>query len=71
MARWLIIAGIILIVIGALLYLIPGLFNWFGRLPGDVRIEKENSKVYFPITSMIVISIIITIIANIIRYLGK
>lgn len=71
MARWIIIAGIILVAVGVLLYFFPGLFNWFGKLPGDIRVENENSKVFFPITSMIIISIILTIIANVIRYIGK
>lgn len=71
MARWFVIAGIILIVIGVLLYLAPWLFSWFGKLPGDIRIEKENSKIFFPITSMLIISIILTIVVNIIRYFGK
>ena len=42
----------------------PWLTNWFGRLPGDIRVERENSFVFFPITAMIVISIIITLIIN-------
>ena len=71
MARWLIIAGIILIVIGVLYYIAPWLFTWFGKLPGDIRIEKENSRVYFPVTSMILISILLTVIVNLIRYFGK
>jgi hypothetical protein len=71
MARWLIVGGFALIVIGVLLYFVPGLFSWFGRLPGDIRIEKENSRVYFPITTMIVISVILTIVINVIRFLGK
>ncbi len=71
MARWLIIAGIILIVIGTAYYLAPWLFNWFGKLPGDIRIEKQNSRIFFPITSMIVISIAFTLIVNIVRFLGK
>ena len=69
MGRWFIIAGIILIIIGLLLYFAPGIFNWFGKLPGDIRIEKENSKVFIPITSMILISILLTAVVNIIRYL--
>ncbi|MGM0620888.1 MAG: DUF2905 domain-containing protein [Bacteroidota bacterium] len=69
MARWFIIAGIILIVIGLILWLAPGLFSWFGKLPGDIRIEKENSKVFIPITSMILISIVLTVLINLIRYL--
>lgn len=71
MARWFIIAGIVLIIIGVLLYLTPWMFSWFGKLPGDIRIEKGNSKVFIPITSMIVISVILTIVINIIRYLEK
>ena len=71
MARWFIISGLILILIGVLIYLAPWLFSWFGKLPGDIRIEKENSKVFFPITSMIVISIVLTIVINIVRHLGK
>ncbi|SHJ91830.1 Protein of unknown function [Tangfeifania diversioriginum] len=69
MARWFIIAGIILIVIGLILWLAPGLFSWFGRLPGDIRIEKENTRVFIPITSMLLISIILTLLINLIRYL--
>jgi len=71
MARWFIISGLILILIGVLIYLAPSLFSWFGKLPGDIRIEKENSKVFFPITSMIVISIVLTIVINIVKHLGK
>jgi H+/Cl- antiporter ClcA len=69
MARWFIIAGIILIVIGLILWLAPWLFDWFGKLPGDIRIEKENSKVFIPITSMLLISIVLTVLINLIRYL--
>ncbi|HHX79895.1 MAG TPA: DUF2905 domain-containing protein [Acholeplasmataceae bacterium] len=68
MARWFIIIGIILVVIGVLLYLTPSIFKWFGHLPGDIRIEKENIRIYIPITSMIVVSIILTLIVNLIRY---
>jgi len=69
MARWFIIAGIILIAIGLILWLAPGLFSWFGKLPGDIRIEKENTRVFIPITSMLLISIILTLLINLIRYL--
>lgn len=71
MARWFIVAGVILIVIGVLLYLAPWLFSWFGKLPGDIRIEKESSKFYFPLTSMILVSVFLTVLINIIKHLGK
>lgn len=62
--KLLIIIGIFIAVIGMAMSYAPWLINWFGRLPGDIRVEKENSFFFFPITSMIVISIIITLIIN-------
>jgi len=62
MGRILIIIGIILIVIGSTLIFLPKLFSWFGHLPGDIRIEKENTRVFIPITSMIIISVILTLL---------
>lgn len=53
-----------LVVVGALLRFAPGLFSWFGNLPGDIRFEGESSRVYIPITSMIVVSVLLTVIVN-------
>jgi len=64
MSRWFILAGIVLIIIGLILHYAPGLLNWFGKLPGDLRFESERTRVYFPIVSMIIISIILTIVIN-------
>jgi hypothetical protein len=44
----LIIIGAVLVVLGVLVRFVPGLFAWFGHLPGDVLIEGENSKVFIP-----------------------
>lgn len=55
-------AGVV--VVGALVRFAPGLFTWFGNLPGDIRIEGENSRVFIPITSMIVISVVLTLVVN-------
>ena len=59
-------AGVV--VVGALVRFAPGLFSWFGNLPGDVRIEGENSRVFIPITSMIVVSVIVTLVVNVIGW---
>ena len=67
MARFLILAGIIFLVIGIILQLFPGLMNWLGRLPGDLRFESGNTRIYFPITTMILVSIILTIVLNLLR----
>ena len=60
MARWLITVGVLLVVIGlAWPWLTKlGLF----RLPGDIVIERENFRFYFPITTMITISVVISLI---------
>lgn len=65
-----IIGGAVL-VIGALVRFTPGLFSWFGNLPGDIRFEGENSRVFIPITSMIVVSIVLTLIVNLVGSLFR
>lgn len=67
MGRSLILAGCILIVAGAILHFAPWLLNWFGKLPGDIRIETERSKVFIPVTSMVVVSIILTLLINLFK----
>lgn len=64
MARGLIIAGLLLVGVGLALHFAPWLLSWFGRLPGDLRIESENGRVFIPITSMVVTSIALTLILN-------
>ena len=67
MARWLILAGLVLVVVGLVLHYAPGIFSWFGRLPGDIRIESERGKFFFPITSMVIISVVLTLLFNLFR----
>ena len=62
--KLLIIIGVLLAVLGLLLSYAPGLFGWFGHLPGDIRREGEHGTVFIPITSMIVISIVLSILLN-------
>ena len=62
--KFLFVIGLVVMTIGAILTWAPGLLNWFGKLPGDVRIEKSGSEFYFPIVTMLLLSIVLTIIAN-------
>jgi hypothetical protein len=64
MAKGLIVLGILLVFAGVVLSYAPWLFSWFGKLPGDIRIERENSVFFFPITSMLVISIVVSLIVS-------
>lgn len=59
-------AGVL--ITGAVVRFFPGLFSWFGNLPGDIDIEGENSRVVIPITSMIVISIALTLVVNLVGW---
>ncbi|HPC75999.1 MAG TPA: DUF2905 domain-containing protein [Synergistales bacterium] len=64
MARWLMVAGVVLLLLGAVLHLAPWLLSWFGKLPGDIRYETGRTRVFIPITSMVVISLVLTLVMN-------
>ncbi len=61
----LITLGIGLVIVGLLVSL--GGFGWFGRLPGDIRIERDTARIYIPFASMIVISIVLNLVFYITR----
>ncbi|BBA36612.1 hypothetical conserved protein [Methylocaldum marinum] len=64
LGKILIYFGIVLFLIGLVLSYAPGLFGWFGKLPGDIRIQDENRYIFIPITSMIIVSIVLTLLIN-------
>jgi hypothetical protein len=65
-ARVLIIIGLIFLVVGGLLYLTGRLGMPLGRLPGDIRIVRGNTTIFFPLGTSILLSLILTILLNII-----
>jgi hypothetical protein len=72
LARLLVIGGIILILVGGGVFLAAKMGIPFGRLPGDIRIERGNGLFYFPVVTSCLLSILLTIILNvIIRFLNK
>jgi hypothetical protein len=62
--KLLLFIGLLIAMIGVILTWAPGLLGWFGHLPGDIRIVRENGSFYFPITSMIIVSIVLTLLIN-------
>ena len=56
----LVILGVILVLIGLAVW--GGAFGWFGRLPGDIRIERESVRVYIPFVSMLIISVVVSLV---------
>jgi hypothetical protein len=69
--RYLMFAGIALFLIGGGIYLASKFGIPLGRLPGDIRIEGENGSFFFPITSSILVSVILTLLINLIGWLFK
>jgi len=65
-ARFLVIGGIILILLGGGVYLAAKFGIPFGRLPGDINIEGKNGSFHFPIVTSIILSLVLTILLNII-----
>jgi hypothetical protein len=70
-ARLIVLAGVALIIIGALVYGLGRLNIPLGRLPGDIHIEGKNGSFYFPLTTSIILSIVLSVLVNIIARLLK
>lgn len=64
--KWIMLTGLGIVLIGVVVYFFHDKLHWIGRLPGDIRIEKENFKFYFPITTMIIASVALTVIIRLI-----
>jgi hypothetical protein len=65
--KFVFLVGIVLVVIGALAWRFPNLFQWVGKLPGDVSMQKGNFSFYFPIVTCILVSILLTIVSWLFR----
>ncbi|MFN2136289.1 MAG: DUF2905 domain-containing protein [Candidatus Promineifilaceae bacterium] len=66
--RFLLVIGLAIAFIGALLLVAGRYFPWLGNLPGDIRFESENAKVYIPLATMLLVSVLGTILLNIVLY---
>lgn len=59
--------GLVVVVVGVVIW--AGALSWFGRLPGDFRIERDGLRIYFPLTSMILVSIALSLLSYLLRRL--
>jgi uncharacterized protein HemY len=62
---WLVGIGLVVAVIGLLAW--AGGLSWFGQLPGDIRIRTDNARIFIPITSMIVLSVVLSLVLFLLR----
>lgn len=67
LGKYIIIIGLCLLVIGIIIYFFHDKLNWIGNLPGDIKVKRENFSFYFPITTMILFSIILSALIYIVR----
>ncbi len=67
--KWIMVAGALLLVAGILVYFFHDKLHWIGNLPGDIRIEKEHFRFYFPLTTMILASLLLNILVRIWKWL--
>lgn len=65
LGRVLIVVGVVAIVVGLLVRV--GALGWFGQLPGDIRIDNGRTRVFIPVTSMILVSIVLSVLLSILR----
>ncbi len=67
--KWIVAIGLLIVIAGIIIYFFHDKLNWVGRLPGDIRVEKENFRFYFPLTTMLLLSLVVTIIINLFKKL--
>jgi hypothetical protein len=65
--KYILLFGAVIVLVGAIVYFFGDKLHWIGRLPGDIRVERENVRFYFPITTMILLSLLLTLIVNLIK----
>ena len=61
----LVVVGLTVLAVGVLAW--TGGLSWFGRLPGDIRIERGNTRVYIPLVSMLIVSVVVSIVLSLFR----
>ena len=64
-ARLLVGVGVALVLAGMLVW--SGALSWFGRLPGDIRIERDSVRVYVPLASMFLVSVVVSFLLQLAR----
>ena len=57
--------GILIVAAGLALQYAPWLLSWFGRLPGDLSFTRGGTRIFLPVTSMLLVSIVLTIVLNV------
>jgi hypothetical protein len=60
-----VVIGLVVVLVGLAVW--SGALGWFGRLPGDIRIERESTRVYIPLVSMLIISVVLSLLMYVVN----
>jgi len=63
----LILTGLVIAVIGLVVYFAGDKLHWLGKLPGDIRVERENFRFYFPLTTMLLVSLLLNLMIVLVK----
>jgi hypothetical protein len=67
--KWVILIGLLIVAAGLLIHFAGDRMRWIGRLPGDIRVEREHVRFYFPVTTMILLSLAVTGLLWLVRWI--
>ncbi|HUB60724.1 MAG TPA: DUF2905 domain-containing protein [Puia sp.] len=67
---YILVVGVALVVIGIVIYFFHDKLGWIGRLPGDIRVERPGFRLYIPITTMLLASVVLSLVLWLIRRIG-
>jgi hypothetical protein len=68
--KFLMIIGGAVLILGIVIYFFGGSLKWLGHLPGDIRVERENFRFYFPLTTLILINLLIYLLFRIWKWIN-
>jgi hypothetical protein len=68
-AKVLIVIGCLVVLVGLVFYFFGDKLGWLGKLPGDIRVQKENFSFYFPLTTCILVSLLVTLLFKLVQWL--
>ena len=67
LGKMLVLAGFVIVVLGLVIWFFGNKLHWFGNLPGDVRYESKNVRVYFPWVTMLIVSVLLSLVMYLVR----
>ena len=65
--KFIVLIGLAIVLVGLVVYFLHDKLHWIGRLPGDINFKKNNFRFYFPFTTMLLLSLVLTLLVNLVK----